>query len=404
MPPRMSGRLRAMSRAQVVSAPERMDVDDEGEDEVDVESEGQVGVDVLPDESSGGEQEADGDEEEEEEEYELEDEEDELRERGDQSSTAGTPLKIKFKVRPPPTRAAFSRPRRARAATRIQSDSDSESEEEMIQNTRLTKRQAALAKSRRAAVASESSQGEDDAENAEAEPNPDPLPVTGRRRRATLDATELALRKEESARKRRNVTERKLQNEKAETINRLLKKQSRPRKNMKAGAAPMPVLLPSTGMVTPASAELQTPIGGPGSDAGYGFEEVVEEITVLPAVEPPPAPVMYRWITTTREQVAENGAATPPAADVSMEESTTGVPAEPRTENDMNTNSMRFVFGVPLSALTELPAPSKTPPPRSPAVCAVDGCEKDRKYRLVGGDWGVGACGMGHLKMLQAGA
>ena len=35
-------------------------------------------------------------------------------------------------------------------------------------------------------------------------------------------------------------------------------------------------------------------------------------------------------------------------------------------------------------------------------MCAVEGCGEKRKYRWVK-DWTVGACGMGHLKLLDAG-
>ena len=41
------------------------------------------------------------------------------------------------------------------------------------------------------------------------------------------------------------------------------------------------------------------------------------------------------------------------------------------------------------------------PPPASSKHCDIPGCENVRKYRLVK-DWERGACGMAHLKTLEA--
>ena len=41
------------------------------------------------------------------------------------------------------------------------------------------------------------------------------------------------------------------------------------------------------------------------------------------------------------------------------------------------------------------------PPPKEKLVCDVPDCSQPRKYRLVK-DWKRGACGMGHLKTLEA--
>jgi Ino eighty subunit 2 len=41
--------------------------------------------------------------------------------------------------------------------------------------------------------------------------------------------------------------------------------------------------------------------------------------------------------------------------------------------------------------------------PPAPQTCAIEGCREKRKYRWVK-DWTVGACGMGHLKLLDSGA
>ena len=42
----------------------------------------------------------------------------------------------------------------------------------------------------------------------------------------------------------------------------------------------------------------------------------------------------------------------------------------------------------------------QAPKPRAPTVCNVDGCTATRKYRLVR-DLERGACGMGHLHLLE---
>ncbi|KAJ7448627.1 hypothetical protein B0H11DRAFT_339724 [Mycena galericulata] len=233
----------------------------------------------------------------------------------------------------------------------------------MPQNVRLTKRQAALAKARKGIASSETSVDEEDK---------DTLP--NKKRRTALDPSEVALRKEESARKRRNVTEKKLQNEKAETINRLLKKQSRPRNKRR------------TALSTATPVEVPTPPSevGVGAAVSASIAEVIEdnklaepENDVVVATEP--EPTMYRWISTSR------GNSNPAA------ESATVAPV------------MSISFSIPPSVMSHA-ADARSPPapgPQLPAICGVAGCGKDRRYRLVGGEWGAGACGMGHLRLLK---
>ncbi|KAJ4481062.1 hypothetical protein J3R30DRAFT_2397787 [Lentinula aciculospora] len=55
------------------------------------------------------------------------------------------------------------------------------------------------------------------------------------KKKKILNETELALRREENARKRKNLSEKRLEDEKLETINRLLKKQTRPRTKRTGG-------------------------------------------------------------------------------------------------------------------------------------------------------------------------
>ncbi|KAJ6546692.1 hypothetical protein DFH09DRAFT_638285 [Mycena vulgaris] len=318
-------------KSKARSDPDSMDVDEELQSD-----EEQVEVDVLPDAGSDSDAseaaEGEGDVEEPEE-YELEDEDDEIQESRSPSvaaTPAKSPLKIKFKIE-------------------SEDSSESESEEEMPQNVRLTKRQAALAKARKGIASSDTSVDEES--------------VTSKKR-AAIDPSELALRKEESARKRRNVSEKKLQNEKAETINRLLKKQSRPRNKR------------TTALSTSTPVEVPTPAVP--SDGAASVVDVIEERLPEPEKDAE-VPMMYRWVSTSRPPESLN--------------------AEASSEN---ASSMSISFSVPIS-VASIGAPASLPAPKSqiPAVCGVAGCGKDRRYRLVGGEWGAGACGMVHLKVLE---
>ncbi|THH02914.1 hypothetical protein EW026_g69 [Hermanssonia centrifuga] len=102
------------------------------------------------------------------------------------------------------------------------------------------------------------------------------------RKKKQLTEIEMALKREETARKRRNLTEKKLEDEKAETINRLLKKQSRSKgkRNALATAEDRP---------TPLSLAA---INGEEIDVEDGIEE-----GTIPSFVPP---TMYRWTSTTK--------------------------------------------------------------------------------------------------------
>ncbi|KAF7343128.1 PAPA-1 domain-containing protein [Mycena venus] len=189
--------------------------------------------------------------------------------------------------------------------------------------------------------------------------------TAGSSKKRQLPASEVALRKEENARKRKNMIEKKLEDEKAETINRLLKKQSRP-KNKRAAAA----AVQSDEDVD--MDEEEEPAGGGGGASALR----------LP---------MYRWVSTSR----------PPQT------------AMPVTETEPPVTSI-ISFSVPESFLPSLESESQPPhkviiqvstavaqPEPGRERCAVEGCEEARKYRAVGKAWGVGACGMGHLRVLE---
>ncbi|KAK7050606.1 PAPA-1 domain-containing protein [Favolaschia claudopus] len=306
-----------------------MDIDEEQRTD-----EEQVEVDVLPDVASDseGSDGADGEPEvDEPEEYELDDEDDEIQESRSPSVTTAQ-------------------------AAQVESEDSESSEEEMPQNVRLTKRQAALVKARKGIVTSDTS--------ADEEPEPEPS-VPSRKRGAALDPSEVALRKEESARKRRNVSEKKLQDEK-----------TRPRNKR------------STAVSVPTPVEIPTPVA-PSERAG-SVGDGMEDVNMPDAERLGDAPTMYRWISTSR-----------PRAFSSVENGESG-----KREEEP---AMSISFGAPVSVMTSavglqspfLPPEDEKPKPKVPALCGVTGCGKDRRYRLVGGEWGVGACGMAHLKVLE---
>lgn len=148
----------------------------------------------------------------------------------------------------------------------------------------------------------------------------------------------------------------------AETINRLLKKQSRARGKRNAL---------STAEDKPGPGE---PTQGEGDE-----EEMVEALA--------PPPTMYRWVSSARPR---------PTAD-----------AEDDTPSE---RVMTLSFSVPVSAIpqklaeeaiamevdngTNIATSSRRP------NCDVQGCTSLRKYRLVR-DFRKGACGMSHLKLLE---
>lgn len=147
----------------------------------------------------------------------------------------------------------------------------------------------------------------------------------------------------------------------AETINRLLKRQSRGR---------------GRGRNALSTAEDRSTAGAGGGDADA--EDGVED----GGTATPILPTMYRWTSTTKAPAAEG--------------------EEPR---------MVLSFSVPVSALPParedaaqpseaMDVDSKPVAPQSVPYCDVQGCDSVRRYRLVK-DSARGACGMEHLKVLE---
>ncbi|KAI0735298.1 hypothetical protein C8Q76DRAFT_277999 [Earliella scabrosa] len=349
-----------------------MDVDEDADGDADGDGEGEDGddVDIVGDGTHDDEGIVDDKD------VVEEDIEDELIDDGSEADGLSSPapapagpshprLKIKLKLpqaHDTPPRARRQAAARVReVASDIESEDEDEDEDDGGDSTRsgsvaaggasgraLTARQAVLANV------------VDSSHVSLAEP-PNP------RKKKPLTEIEIALKREETARKRRNLTEKKLEDEKAETINRLLKKQSRARgkRNALSTAEDKP---------------------GPGENPPGEGEE--EDITEAPA----PPPTMYRWVSSARAQPKVDGEGDAPAERV-----------------------MSLSFSVPVSVLPQKPAGDEStmnvdgaaampPPPRlppsKPPTCDVQGCNSFRKYRLVR-DFQRGACGMNHLKLLE---
>jgi Ino eighty subunit 2 len=348
------------------------DVEMEEEDPVDIGEDEVESVADIDESDDDGEEEAvnesdgddDGDDDDDDDDDEIQqqsdegnDDDDPENEEEDEEMSAAPRLKIKLKLpsqpalssgNATPVRGFASPPKSSRRYRPIVPESEesadnaeSEASEERqptsrsatgtpSHNTRpMTTRQAVLA-----SVVGSSHVSLDDGSRSKKQP---------------LNETELALRREETARKRKNLTEKKLEDEKAETINRLLKRQSRPR-NRRA----------NVDVAAQENAE-----DGDGDEAVEGVQSVHEEVK----------PLMYRWISTSR---------LPPSV-------------KPRTETE---KGMLITFSVP--TIVEVPSSEKKDVlrPPIPATCAVKGCGAVRKYRLVRNS-DIGACGMAHLKILE---
>ncbi|KAJ7209155.1 hypothetical protein GGX14DRAFT_697865 [Mycena pura] len=290
------------------------------------------------------------------------------------------PLTIKLKFGAQPERRApvrrYAYGRGARNEDIESEDSDSDEDDAAPRSKlhagpssgrQLTARQAALAN---AVDPSHVSLG--------ASPQPSDVPSRGLSAQGTAtegaapkkrgqSPSQIALRKEENARKRKNMI--------AETINRLLKKQSRA-KTRRNAAAPVP---------TPVT------VTAPQSDEDAAdMDDEREDAPPAPSTSTAAAIPMYRWISTSRPP---EPAAPPDAMCVDSE------PAPPPVAS--------ISFSIPEAFLSTSGADesaARAPCLPTPAHCAIEGCEGARKYRAVGKAWGVGACGLGHLRLLQGNA
>ena len=161
-----------------------------------------------------------------------------------------------------------------------------------------------------------------------------------------------------------------------ETINRLLKKQSKS-KNKRNVLSTADDRTPVS--VTPAIVS-STRDGSPPPEV-----EIQEPVEVIPT--------MYRWISTIKS---------PDSAAMTTE----GGVRDEGVDVDMNeSRAMRLMFSVPVCAFPPDVQAQTADQVRVPLVtkpiCDVGGCGRSRKYRLVQ-DWHKGACGMDHLKLLES--
>ncbi|KAJ7059538.1 hypothetical protein C8F01DRAFT_1370447 [Mycena amicta] len=297
------------------------------------------------------------------------------------------PLKIKLKLgappavtQPPPPRARAAPHRAARRPAHVDvesedEDGDDDDDDEVsspmtaLAGGRLTARQAALA----SASAVDSTHVSLDSL---------PAVALSTRKRGT-SPSQVALRKEENARKRKNMIEKKLEDEKLETINRLLKKQSKPKGKKGPALAPAPV--------TAAQSDEDIDMD---RDAAAGEQDNADETPPTPLE---PSLPMYRWLSTSRPPA-------PPILPTPMDGDADAMQIDPPPP--VSSPTMSILFCVPDALLPALSTASSahTHPYASlkshATRCAVDGCSAERKYRAVGKEWGVGACGMVHLKLL----
>lgn len=154
----------------------------------------------------------------------------------------------------------------------------------------------------------------------------------------------------------------------AETINRLLKKQSRARgkRNALSTAEDRP---------------------GPGEAAGEGEEEETVEVAA-------PPPTMYRWVSSARSPSTLAAGEDEKTERVMTMSFSVPVSVLPQQESE---DAMQVDSGGPSLPVHQRPRL----PPATPPRCDVQGCTSLRKYRLVR-DFQKGACGLSHLKVLEA--
>ena len=180
-----------------------------------------------------------------------------------------------------------------------------------------------------------------------------------------------------------------------ETINRLLKKQSRPKNrrnalstaddrsqasgsNTKGASTPIPQSLLKEAL-SHSVAEREG-----NEDADMGTNAIPVEPSVAGEV-----PSMFRWVSRTKTRPGEGG------SEMKYMTLTFSVPVG--VMNDTVANDPAAGDAMQVDEI--IPAPIR--PPRTVAQCDIDGCTQSRKYKLVK-DETKGACGMLHLKQLES--
>ncbi|KAF8914424.1 hypothetical protein CPB84DRAFT_1759226 [Gymnopilus junonius] len=279
--------------------------------------------------------------------------------------------------------AAFKRTPKRRAKAKVIQDVDVESEEESSPSATDDEAYSREAPSRSTGTPSAGTKPMTTRQAVLAsvvDPSHVSLDEGTRSKKQPLNETELALRREETARKRKNLSEKKLEDEKAETINRLLKKQSRPRNkrtNTIDDRSPMPSA--SGSRASKLKPKVQDEV-----EEGEGDEDEDEAMDVETPEEI--KPVMYRWTSSLRTVPGDSKRKVEMLMTFSVPESVLIVPPRAQlTDGDI----------IPEDA-EQLEKIQKA---RGPGVCAVEGCGKPRKYRLPK-DWTIGACDSAHLRVI----
>jgi Ino eighty subunit 2 len=120
-------------------------------------------------------------------------------------------------------------------------------------------------------------------------------------------------------------------------------------------------------------------------EEGEEAEGEDEEDEPMDIVEEPPQevkPIMYRWVSSLK-------AATP-----------SSLPGDADRQVEMGiTFSVPEAFVPPPVDREKLIELEKLRAARGPGICAVEGCGRQRKYRLPR-DWTIGACDSTHLKII----
>ncbi|KDR84329.1 hypothetical protein GALMADRAFT_237115 [Galerina marginata CBS 339.88] len=279
--------------------------------------------------------------------------------------------------------AAFKRTPKRRAKTKVIQDLDVESEDPSSHSGGSDDEQSQDAPSRSTGTPSASTKPMTTRQAVLAsvvDPSHVSLDEGTRSKKQPLNETELALRREETARKRKNLSEKKLEDEKAETINRLLKKQSRPknkRNNTMDDRSPMPS---ASGSRTPK-------IKAKNAEDAEDAEGEEDEDDAMDVVEPQEEikPVMYRWVSSLHSVPGDGEQKVELGITFSVPEVFFRPPPSQPESGDI----------VPEDA-EQLEKIRKA---RGPGICAVEGCGKPRKYRLPK-DWTIGACDSTHLRVI----
>ena len=179
----------------------------------------------------------------------------------------------------------------------------------------------------------------------------------------------------------------------AETINRLLKKQSRPR-NKRVNTTDSH--LPQSGARTP-KPKIKT--GEEGEEAeGEEEEEQMEPIDTPEEIKP----TMFRWVSSLHEKTGETEEKKIQMI-IRFSVPETLFPSTPALlplseSADNKSRATQMEVDGPLSHDTESEGIRRA---RGPGICAVEGCGKPRKYR-VPKDWTIGACGSEHLRLVAS--